>query len=169
MEVLLSLTLIPLAVIVYQDFKFRAISWYLPPLIFMLLGGAILYEEGLQPFWENLFFNSIFILLNLIIVLLYFSLKQKKLINIFQSHLGLGDILFFFSLSPIFAPINFMIFFVICLLIIIVFSILYLFKTKSTNQSIPLAGWMSIQFSIVLIFDIAFPQTFLLKSVPWLF
>lgn len=130
-----------LAVLVYEDFKERAISWW--PLLGIL--GLGVYQLTQSIFWEAWFlaFNLIFIVLQLLLVSLYFSFKAKRWVNICKAHLGIGDILFFFALCPAFAPTHFCTCFIGSLLFTLVGSILYQ-QCFRPLKTVPLAGGMSL-------------------------
>lgn len=127
-------------VITGQDFKERAISlWTLP---FILLLGV--YSAWSSVWWEPwfLFFNLSFVGVQLLGVSLYFSIKHKTWINITQAHLGLGDILFFLVITPLFAPVQFCCFFIGSLLFILLLAGAYHVWIRAI-ETIPLAGAMS--------------------------
>jgi hypothetical protein len=131
-----------LLLIAYQDFKQREISWYsIPALI-----GSFLYTSTLiKPFndiWIGLLFNVGFILLQLLLLTGYLSVKNKKLVNIVNSYLGIGDILFFTVLAVAFSPVNFIVFYIVsCLLTIVGYGIYSTLRKK--RKDIPLAGAMA--------------------------
>lgn len=114
---------ITLAIVIYQDCKDRAISVWTLPVIF----GVALWYAITNPFWEQTFlwFNLGFISIQLIGLTLYFSIKHRQWINITQQYLGWGDIWFFFALSPLFSPVQFVFFFIGSLIVTLLIVFLY--------------------------------------------
>ncbi|MBL4648292.1 MAG: hypothetical protein JKY03_01075 [Aureispira sp.] len=127
--------------IIYQDFKERAISVWTIPLIFLLS----LYLAWSDFIWEAWFllFNVSFIAVQLLGVSLYFSLKHRQWINVTKDYLGLGDVLFFLAITPLFAPLQFCCFFVASLVFILLGAGIYHLSIHKL-KTIPLAGAMSI-------------------------
>lgn len=132
-------------IVIIQDFRERAISWWTLP--WVLLGGV--YSAWSSELWEPWFllFNGGFILIQLLGVSLYFSIKHKTWVNITQHHLGLGDILFFFAITPLFSPVHFCSFFIGSLLLTLLVAGIYHLLVKHI-KTIPLAGAMSISWLV---------------------
>ena len=149
-EIIFIILLICLINLAFEDFQERMIS--LSGLIMIM--GLILIRICLK---EDIFFvfhlaklNFFFILLQLIIIWFFFSLKSGEFINITKSHLGWGDILFFLPLCLLFSPIDFVLFYTLSLILIL---IVYLFLKQfflSKINTIPLAGGQSILLILVL-------------------
>lgn len=150
------LILVSLAVIVVQDFKYRQISWFLIPLA---LCGFV-YKAFLSGdfTWRHFLLNAAFVLLQLIVLSFYFSLKRKKPINIIDSYLGLGDILFFLLLCAVFSPANFILFYVFSLLITLMSVVIYTVISKRQTPSIPLAGAMAGMVLLLMLTNFIFPH-----------
>lgn len=135
--------------IFYQDIKHREVTWFLFLFIFFI---SFLIAYTRLPIRVIIIYNLINLLLVSTILLsttLYFSIRKKRLLNIVNKQIGLGDIVFFYSVIPLFSPLNFTLFFIISLLFSLVLHISFK-KTYNTNHTslIPLAGYMSI-FSIL--------------------
>jgi len=138
--------------IALQDFKYRAVAWYLFPLLafFVLTFG---YVEGIALKKLILFFevNLIVVFFQLFFLTIYFSIKNKKMFMPINEIIGLGDILFLIILCFAFSPINFILFVIIALFLTLLI-ILIIRKGKFDNQyKIPMAGYLSVFYSIVLI------------------
>ena len=134
---------VALVFITYQDFKLREISWWTLPLVllFSFLSTELAFSDLVEPTLLNLAFVGI----NLIAITGYFSLKNKKLVNIINTQLGIGDVLFFAMTCFIFGVPSFVLFFVSSLIL----SVLYvlLFQRKDTTSTIPLAGIMAVSYT----------------------
>lgn len=139
-----------LAVVSYQDFKDRAIDWFLP---IFLIGNALLLHfrllSGLQ--WTYILGNLTIICIQLFVLCIYFSIKSGNITNIVNRQLGLGDILFFLPITILFSPLHFIAFFVVSLIVTLLSAVLLRFIKKIDNTSIPLAGAMSLVLIIWLI------------------
>lgn len=138
-----------LTLIVFQDFKQRQVSWFLIPLAFLGFAyKAFMYRESML---SGFLFNTAFIVLQLICLTLYFSIKNKKFLNIIDTYLGLGDVLFFIVVCVVFSPVNFIAFY-LCSMVITLFAMLaYNFFSSRKTNSIPLAGAMAGALMILMV------------------
>jgi hypothetical protein len=95
-----------------------------------------------------LFYHSImnlgFLVLNSVFIIIYYSIKNKNIINPLGKYIGLGDVLFYIGITLLFSPVNFIMFFIIGLFITLSFYLIRYQAVKSTNRKIPLAGFVSI-------------------------
>ena len=138
--------LITLIVITYQDFKHRAVWWFIFPLAFAIqvyLGTQYLPLQ-LQLLYGGL--NAMLLLLQLTLLSLYFRVfkKQASLINI---GLGLGDVLFLVVLAVAFSPINFILFEISTLILALLLS-----PVLKNKKLVPLAGIMAFSYALVYVF-----------------
>ena len=141
-----ALIIIVLFIVIYQDLKFRTIHILLPILLMVL---ALCYNVVSFKFsLETMLLNIGFILVNIIGVVFYFSLKNKKLVNPVDSLIGLGDICFFVAITPLFNLRGYILYFVIAL---IGSLIIHLIENQfKKTDSIPLAGYMSMVLIVFL-------------------
>jgi hypothetical protein len=129
--------------VLFQDIKERQVYWFLFPII-GLCAGILLYQNMfLQLFYTTVLMNLAFILVLIGVVYLYSKLKLKTSIS---ETFGLGDGLLFLALVFSFSSISFIILFVFGL----IFSLLLhmVLKKRSKHQTVPLAGYLSLFFSI---------------------
>jgi hypothetical protein len=143
------LSIILLALIAIQDFKDRSIYAWIPPLLFIAFFIRSFLVQGLDLTLSMTFINSAIIILQLAFLYFYFSIKNRKLYNIVDTQIGLGDIFFFFSIAPLFSVYNFLWFFTISLFFILITYLIILNK-KSRYDKIPLAGILSLFVVIAL-------------------
>lgn len=133
-----------LLLITYQDFKFRAIiGWCLP-----LLAGAFLYigvhtTSLLEIGWFFLL-NTLFILFELVILTIIFSISERKPVRITEKYLGLGDILFWIALATFFSPVNFLVFHAASFILISLLFMVVKIVTGPKFRTIPLAGAQAV-------------------------
>lgn len=142
-----------LGITAYQDFKDRAISWFLP-LCLTLCGIAnyYLFKNTAPLDWV---LNAFFILLQLAIICIYLIIKTKTInIKLTTNYLGLGDILFLLALTPFFEFKTF----ILLLSGGLIFSLIghLILNGKKQQNNLPLAGWLSIYYSLYFLISIFF-------------
>jgi hypothetical protein len=141
------LCLLVLGYIIYQDFQYRAISWWTIPLVFLsnlsLAIGSFYFD------WKMIVINLILVAFQYLGVTIYFSIKNREVINITQQYLGLGDILFLLAITPLFAPLHFCCFLIISLFLTLIIAAL-LFILNRTLKTIPLAGFLSLYLLLLI-------------------
>ncbi|MNS43960.1 Type IV leader peptidase family protein [compost metagenome] len=163
MHTLLSCSLIiTLLIIAYQDFKSREVHWFLFPLLLILSLSKLWYIDQLKEVFSFLI-NVLMVLVQLLLLTFYFSVKEKKLINIADNYLGWGDILFLFNLCFLLSPVNFILFYLVSLLATIICFLVYK-AFVNTTKPIPLAGLQALIFTIVYIIDLSSPNIDLLND-----
>jgi len=135
-----------LGFIFYQDFKEREVYWFLFPL-FGICSAILFYKSTLpELFYVSIGMNFIFISILLLIVFLYSKLKLK---SNFNDAFGLGDALLFIGLIFSFSTISFLIIFVFSLLFALIMHLII--KQYSKLQSVPLASYISLFFSLAYV------------------
>jgi len=147
-----------LSFVLYQDFKQRQILWILLPL---LLSGFIIRAFVLHQtagLWSNSVFNLLFIFLQLTGISIYMSIKNKKLTNIINTYLGIGDILFFVVIAFAFSPILFIAFYVSALTLTAIGFMTYRLINKRGNPQIPLAGAMAGMLGLLILVSMFGPS-----------
>lgn len=157
--ILLDLTLfILLFLTAYQDFKYRAISVWILPILFIICLALSFSKYQFSYSIINSLINVLFFLCQLLVVTIYFSLKEKRVYNIINTQIGVGDIFFILALSITLPTIEFIIFLSLSYLIIL---IIYLIANKLKlirDNHIPLAGGLSISFAIFWLFKFFLPN-----------
>ncbi len=144
--------LVVLVLIFWQDLKERAVSWYFFPMLFVLIFLYRMPSEGLEKIIEFAGINTLFLLIQLVMVSLYFSLKNRGWINITKKYLGIGDILFLLVITPLLTPVLYVLFYLISLLLIVVVAMLIKF-VKNYQKTIPLAGLQALLLGGLLLTD----------------
>jgi hypothetical protein len=134
--IVLSFFLLGSTIISFQDFKSRLISAWV---ILLYLACCICFVLLFQNFYA-LLFNSLGTLIYFgfvfSILFLYYFFKEKKLTNIIDSKIGLGDILIFIAIGLTLEMINLIIFFTISFCISAIAGLLL----ARSNKTVPLAG-----------------------------
>ncbi len=141
---------IVLIAMVYQDFKFRGIYWWLFPLLLLLFVlDAILrsvFVSTISAAGSNVFFLAVQVLL----LSGYVSLRQGKLTNIFKGYLGLGDLLFLLCISFCFSFLNYIAFYLLSLLLVILLTLVFNGRGGAKKQKIPLAGYQALLLILLM-------------------
>ena len=135
----------------YQDFKDRAISWYLPVLIFFVgLSGAFLNDTLL---WEDYLASFCFVVLQIVGLYGYLAVKNKSIkINLTGDFLGLGDLLFFVAMIPYFNFKEYIVLLILGMVLsLLAQKIVHIFRR---SDSIPLAGWLSVFYGVYILITI---------------
>lgn len=132
-----------LVTILYQDFRYREIWWFTPPLL--LIGGLIYKWEILN--WQHFLFNFLFISLTISFLVVYVRIRFKSN-NLFKDYFGLGDVFLLLAITPFFG-FPFFIYFFTCgtIFSLIGHLVISVFRTQ---KSIPYAGYISL-FTIVFL------------------
>lgn len=97
-------------------------------------------------FYITISINLMFVLILIVVVFLYSKIKLKTTIS---NTFGLGDALLFSALAFTFSSISFVILFVFGLLFSLVLHLAL--KSKAKHKTVPLAGYLSLFFTIVYV------------------
>lgn len=149
MKIAPIILLLCLVIVLVQDWKFRKIHVILPLAIFAISFFMIAIEK--YDLLEIVLFNASFFLTTLSILTIYMSLKSKRFLNPFQHYFGLGDLLFYVAITPLFLLKNYILFFVLSLL----FAIILQFGLKKLikEETVPLAGFSALFLFIMILKD----------------
>jgi hypothetical protein len=141
-----------LAAIFFQDWKFRHIHILFPIIIFIVSFYQIIqvYKGNYKMMVLNLFF----FLFTLTTLTVYMSIKNKKFLNPFQNYFGLGDLLFYVAITPLFLLKNYILFFILSM----VFALLLQFGLQKfiKQDTIPLAGFSALLLIVFIVADLGF-------------
>lgn len=143
MLIIKLLLIITLVFIAYQDINERLVYWFLFPLLGLVV-GVLFYTETLpELFLVSILINLIIVCLFYLVIILhsFFILKKS-----FREVIGIGDILMFFFLIFTFSSVSFTVTFIGA--IFFSYIIHLLLKNNLKNKTVPLAGYMSIFYSI---------------------
>jgi hypothetical protein len=137
-----------LVIILFQDFKFRKISWILLPFLlivfalksFLLLDAA---EAGILCMK-----NFGFLLIQFLALFVFYLLKERKPVNLINSKIGLGDVLFFIAICPSMSLLNFLFYCLIGIIGTIAGYLLVRLFSPNASTEVPFAG--SLSFTLML-------------------
>ncbi len=142
---------ISLLLMLWQDMQFRKIHIILPVIVFCCGAGV-----GHFPFFFHMkqaLCNIGFLAATLSVLAIYLKLKSGKG-NIFTSAFGLGDLLFYIGVAPLFLLRDFIMFFIYSLLVSIVLH--FMLHKKASEKTVPLAGFASMGLLLIIIKDVVF-------------
>ncbi|AZI24064.1 hypothetical protein EA772_01415 [Pedobacter sp. G11] len=153
MVTLLGGIIMVLGMMFYQDLKYRGIYWWLFPLLFLGLFAHSVFVSGCMNVLMISLWNSSFVLLQVFLLTLYISFRKWKLTNIFEGYFGIGDLLFLISIACAFSVVNYVMFYIVSLLLCILLTLLLKYNKNHSGEKIPLAGYQSLMLIGVLLFD----------------
>lgn len=135
-------TLGNLSLLIYQDFRDREVS--LPLLGFQLILSLFYNDLFNQPriILTNSLINILIILVQILILTILYSIKSGSIFNIFQKHLGIGDVLFLIAIAPLFSPENYILYMILASFLTLVFHQIFI-GSKRVAHTIPLAGYLA--------------------------
>jgi hypothetical protein len=139
-----------LAWMVYQDFRFRGIYWWLFPLLLMLFVFDAVLRLSFIGTVMAAGSNVLFLAVQMLLLSGYVSLRKKRLTNIFKGYLGLGDLLFLLCLSFCFSFLNYILFYLLSLMLVIVLTLVFNGHSGGGQKKIPLAGYQALFFILLM-------------------
>ncbi|QTE38804.1 hypothetical protein J3L18_06985 [Mucilaginibacter gossypii] len=152
--VLKLIILTVLGALAVQDFKSRSVYWFWFPLLVAAFAGMHWFRfRQLEDYWEPVTFNLLFVCLQLAVLTVYFSLKNRRIVNITQQLLGWGDILFFLATAFYLSVLSFVFFYVASLIVVLFCWLLWQLVWAKGGAHIPLAGFQSVLLILFLMAD----------------
>ena len=133
--------------IAIQDIRSRLINIFLLIGLFVLNFWSMSIQLNFKDTLIHTVFNTLLITLIFGITLLYFK-GIRKVESPLSSHLGLGDILFFVALTPLFMPLEYLVIFLGMTIISTIVGIVLSFSLS--KFSIPHAGISAIVFIVLI-------------------
>lgn len=149
MEIVFIGLLFCLLIVFFQDWKYRAIHVVLPILIFLSSYFIIKQENKLSN--KIMLLNICFFIITLSILTIYMSLKNKRFLNPFQNYFGLGDLLFYICIAPLFNLKNYILYFILSMFFAICMQ--FTLRKKMKHNTVPLAGFSALFLFIILAMD----------------
>ena len=153
------LALLPLALLVYSDAKYRFIDIRVLLCFSLLQVVAVLLGQGLGIFFFRLIVNTVVLLFLFLGVTLYFRLWKGKRPRELLHYVGMGDVFFLFSLVPSLNPLPFARFVwgALCLSWL---SWVFYFR-RCSSSSIPLVSTVGVCHAMCVLVRRSFPFLFL--------
>jgi len=133
-----------LALIAAQDFKSRLISWWLLPLLIAALTIAGASGTPVRTIGFYFLVNSLLLGGQVLLIMTWFAMKNRKWTNIVNTAVGLGDLLFLLCIAAAFSPLNFIAVYVAGLTLTLLAVLLIRALRPGALKEIPLAGTLSL-------------------------
>ena len=157
--------IVVLCIMIFQDFKFRGITWWLFPLLLAMLLALSGLEGSFSETIYKFMMNGLFVGLQIGLLILYFSVRRRTFTNIFQGYLGLGDLLFLVCLAAYLPLMSFAVFYVGSLLMVIVISLCVMHLLKISTNKIPLAGYQALFFLVLILIELLHKQVIFSQEI----
>jgi len=143
-----------LALIFVQDVRSRSVYWFLFPILLVLFSAAgLLQYRSLTAIGQTAFINCTFLALQFLLVSLYFSLKNRRWINITADLLGWGDILLLLCVAFYLSVLSFLFFYIGSLIGALLIWLIWQAIAAQKDKHIPLAGLQAILLGAFLTVD----------------
>lgn len=143
------LTIGILAIMAFEDFKYRGITWFTFPIL-IILGMLHVIRSPFINF-QSVLVNGLFVASQLLFLVLFFRIKHKKW-RLFQEAFGVGDALMLVSLALFFDSVEFLVFIILSYMLILSLTVVALIR-KNSHNTIPLAGWLATFAGLLLAMD----------------
>lgn len=155
--------------IFYLDLRYRAIYWFIFPLLLVLILTMVIQQKPVDLLFLDAAANFVFLLLQIFILTVYFSIKEQKWVNITKGLLNWGDLLFLLCIAFYMNPSQYVLFYVLSLILSLLLSLGILIFKKSFVAKIPLAGFQALFLAVVVIFKEVWAATAIEGFQKWLF
>jgi hypothetical protein len=142
--VLIGLT-VSLLAITCEDWQTRSVHTYWFALTFLCLGYWGYNALGISDYAVQYGVNFLFLCLYFLLLQIYFVLKHRRWVWIFDTYIGWGDVIFLLCIAGYWNLFGFVVFIVVSLLLSL---LVYFIVIKRRKSTIPLAGLQSIVFII---------------------
>jgi hypothetical protein len=138
-----------------QDFGARSVYWVMFPMVLLLLlaEGLSRQHRSLTGIAQTTLVNWAFLGLQFLMLSLYFSLKNRRWVNITKEMLGWGDILLLLCVALYLSVLNFLFFYIVSLIGSLLIWLSGQAIAKQKNNHIPLAGLQAVFLNIFLMLD----------------
>ncbi|MDB5008365.1 MAG: hypothetical protein JWP45_2758 [Mucilaginibacter sp.] len=148
---LLKITILIILLLLFiQDISSRSVYWFLFPVLIICLVIVRAQSQSLTELWQPVLINIGFVTLQLVILTLYFSFKNKRWVNITDQLLGIGDVLFLLSIAFYLSALNYLFFYITSLVAVLSFWLVFQSLTEKKSDHIPLAGLQGLIFGVFL-------------------
>jgi uncharacterized membrane protein len=138
--------------------RYRAVYW----ISFPILGVLLFFQKQLYVgFTDSLVeagYSILFFAIQVLLLWVYFAIKNKRPIDITKEYLGLGDLLFLLAIAFYLSPLNYVLFYIGSLVIVLVYALFLQMWLKKSNLQIPLAGLQAFMFAVILLLSIVNPN-----------
>lgn len=148
--------LIPLIMMIRSDFRQREVNMYCLVCFGLLQFFYVYWLFGVYEVLKRGIINlGILLFLGLGIVL-YLKVRRVRWVRVVHDYIGLGDILFFIFLIPVFKELEFIRF----LLVSFIFSLIWwgVYSLRTEVLTIPLVSTVGICYVVLVVFRFLFDE-----------
>ncbi|WP_256014118.1 hypothetical protein [Desertivirga xinjiangensis] len=143
-----------LLAITLQDIRSRLVyAFWFPLLIVFFIVNHVLKNQVLAELAQTAGANICFLMSQFLLLKLYFSIKWAVRMELTEDLIGWGDILFLISIAFYFSTLNFVLFYLTSLIIVLLIWLSWSLLTNARSSQIPLAGLQAFLFCGVFITD----------------
>ena len=154
MALIRVLILIVLLVVFIQDLKSRSVYWFLfPEIVGLFFAISLLQRRSFSEILQPAGMNCVFLFIQLLLVSAYFSIKNRRWVNITNELLGWGDILLLLSSAFYLSVLNFLFFYIISLIMSLAVWLIWQILSGKKDTKIPLAGLQAVGLVLFLMSD----------------
>jgi hypothetical protein len=121
----------------------------LPIAIFSL--SFYIIQKKSNDLLDIIVYNTTFFLFTITVLTIYMSIKNKQFLNPFQNYFGLGDLLFYIAITPLFLLQKYVLFFILSMIFAIIMQLSL--KKIIKQQTVPLAGFSALLLFIIFVKD----------------
>ncbi len=122
------------------------------PVVVLVLSLLLIKQNYGAMVWTITVYNAAFFLVTFVGLVGYMSWKNKGFLNPFEHYFGLGDLLFYLAITPLFLLKNYVIYFIGSMLVSILLQLLL--KKQMKHQTVPLAGFASLLLVVLMLKDL---------------
>jgi len=148
--------LLILGLLAYQDFRFRQISVAGIVALSCFVIFRRLSAIPLKELEHQFLLNTLFVVVQLSLLALYYLIRNKNLKGLYTGGIGLGDILFFVILCIAFPSSRFVLYFLIGLVLSLISYGSYMLVRKNANKHTPLAGLLAFFWIVQIVYTYVF-------------
>lgn len=157
-----------LLAITLQDIRSRLVyAFWFPLLIIFFIVNHVRVNQGFAEIARSVIANLCFLSSQLLLLKVYFSVRWSVQIDLTDGLIGWGDILFLMSIAFYFSILNFVLFYLTSLIVVLFSWLSWQLLTNGRNKQIPLAGLQAFLFAGVFIMD-WYDQSIDLTRDSWL-
>lgn len=129
--------------IAYMDFTSRSVQLFLLIGLFVLNMLYVSVYNGIGTALQQFFINSTFTAMVTVVLFVYYRMKERPGTGFINTKLGAGDVVFWLCITPLFSLMNFILFFIVSLVLVLVIVFVQLSISKKAGL-VPLAGWQAL-------------------------
>ena len=145
--------LVPLSIIIYQDYKYRHIHLINLIILLVLTIASLCHYQDKEAMMSNIFINLLYITGVLSILSIIESIKQRRIYKIIDTKIGKGDVLYLYIVSLLFCPILFIMYVVASTVFQLTITAISRIIGLRHDKHLPFAGTASIVLIVAILLN----------------